>query len=60
MLDVIEYFIEYFDMYYYLFVPWDFHNSAWVILGLIWYLNKLNTRYVLSEKSQTSFYYSED
>ena len=46
MLDVIEYFIEYFDMYYYLFVPWDFHNTAWVILGLIWYLNKLNTKYV--------------
>ena len=46
MLDVIEYFIEYFDMYYYLVVPWDFHNTAWVILGLIWYLNKLNTKYV--------------
>ena len=60
MLDIIEYFIEYFDMYYYLFVPWDYNNTAWVILGLIYYLHRLNTRYVISEKSQNSFYYTED
>ena len=58
MLDVIEYFIEYFDMYYYLFVPWDFHNTTWVILGLIWYLNKLNTKYV--RKNYTTIFNQED
>ena len=58
MLDVIEYFLEYFDMYYYLFVPWDFHNTVWVILGLIWYLNKLNTRYV--RKNYTTIFNEED
>ena len=58
MLDVIEYFLEYFDMYYYLFVPWDFHNTVWVILGLIWYLNKLNTRYV--RKNYTTIFNQED
>ena len=58
VLDVIEYFIEYFDMYYYLFVPWDFHNTAWVILGLIWYLNKLNTKYV--RKNYNAIFTQED
>ena len=58
MLDVIEYFLEYFDMYYYLFVPWDFHNTTWVILGLIWYLNKLNTKYV--RKNYTTIFNQED
>ena len=58
LLDVIEYFIEYFDMYYYLFVPWDFHNTAWVILGLIWYLNKLNTKYV--RKNYNAIFTQED
>ena len=46
----IKYFIEYFDMYYYLFV-WDFHNTV----GHSWtYLVSKQTEHKVCEKKTTA------
>mgnify|MGYP001297707688 CR=1 FL=1 len=52
--------MEYFDFWYSLFVPWDDYNTIWVALILIIYLNKLNTKYIVSEKSYGSILHTKD
>ena len=52
--------VEYFNFWYHLFVPWDGYNTVWVILGIIIFLNKLNTKYIFSEKSYGSIFHSEN
>jgi len=43
--------MEIITILYHLFVPWDFHNTAWVILIGIVYAVKVNQRWQNREKA---------